>query len=122
MRYKDHEIRIKETNSSIKVEVTIKGKDFGLIFGPKEKDKAIKTAKKTIDDLSPKESEVFKYLGGVIYIIKRKNYHVKGLCPSEAGSLIVELETKTKKEAKNQAKKKFNEILAITKKIIKERK
>ena len=119
INYKDHKIKITEGEHDIKAEITIKGKEYGVIYGKKDKKKAIKVAKQTIDYLSPEESKVFEYKNSTIYIIKLKDKFIaKGLYNAYgSGELLLEETADTFQEVKKKIKKSFRDIEKLSNKI-----
>lgn len=119
INYKNHEIKITEGEHDIKAEVTIKGKEYGVIYKKGDKKKAIKMAKQTIDYLSPEESKVFTYKNSTIYIIKLKDKFIaKGLYDAyKSGQLLLEETADTFQEAKKKIKKSFRDIEKLSNKI-----
>lgn len=117
--YNDHIIKIIEEDLSVKAEVTIKGKEYGLIFKKGQVEEAIKIAKQTIDFLSPKESQVITYKGSTIYVIRLKDkYIAKGLYDAYgAGKMLVEESGKTKKEVITKIKQSIKDLETLSNKI-----
>ena len=119
INYKDHKIKITEGEHDIKAEITIKGKEYGLVFDKKKKKEAIKMAKQTIDYLSAEESKVFEYKNSTIYIIKLKDKFIaKGLYKAYgSGELLLEESADTFQEVKKKIKKSFRDIEKLSNKI-----
>ena len=119
MIYKKHNIKITEGENNIKVEVIIKGKEYGLIFKKNKKVEAIEMAKQTIDYLSPQESQVINYKNSTIYIIRlNEKYIAKGLYEAYGvGKLLIEESGQTKKEVIKKIKVKFKEVEIISNNI-----